>query len=247
MEGLEVSLAGAWIAGLLSFLSPCVLPLVPPYLCFLGGLTMDELAQEQAAGGAAARRVFVAALAFVLGFTTVFVALGATASAIGQTVASYLDTLAQIAGAVIILLGLHFLGLLRIGLLFREARFHLDRRPAGVLGAYVVGLAFAFGWTPCVGPVLAAILFVAGAEDSVLHGAVLLGVYALGIGVPFLAVSLAARPFMAFMVRFRRHQGKVEKVMGGLLVATGVLFLTGSMAEIAFWILEAFPDLGRYG
>jgi cytochrome c-type biogenesis protein len=247
MEGLEVSLAGAWIAGLLSFISPCVLPLVPPYLCFLGGLTMDELAEEQAAGGAAARRVFVAALAFVLGFMTVFVALGATASAIGQTVADYLDLLAQIAGIVIILLGLHFLGLLRIGLLFREARFHPNQRPAGVLGAYVVGLAFAFGWTPCVGPVLAAILFVAGAEDSVSHGAVLLGAYALGIGVPFLAVSLAVRPFMAFMARFRRHTRRVERVLGAALVGTGILFLTGSMVEIANWLLITFPGLGTFG
>jgi cytochrome c-type biogenesis protein len=247
MDGLEVSLAGAWFAGLLSFLSPCVLPLVPPYLCFLGGLTLDRLAEEQDVSSAAARRVFVAALAFVLGFTTVFVALGATASAIGQTIAGNLDLFAQIAGVVIILLGLHFLGVLRIPLLYREARVHLDSRPAGILGAYVVGLAFAFGWTPCVGPVLAAILFVAGGEASMWQGAGLLAAYSLGIGVPFLAAALAARPFMSFMARFRHHLGTVEKVLGGLLVLTGVLFLTGSMPEIAFWILETFPDLGRIG
>ncbi len=247
MQGLEVGHAGAFAAGLLSFLSPCVLPLVPPYLCFIGGLTLDQLAEDQAAGGAAARRVFVAALAFVLGFTTVFVALGATASAIGQVVAENFRLLGQIAGVIIIVLGLHFLGLLRIPFLYREARFHVESRPAGLAGAYVVGLAFAFGWTPCVGPVLAAILYVAGAEGSVLEGSTLLMAYALGIGVPFLAAALAARPFMAFMTRFRRHLGVVEKVMGGLLVLTGILFLTGTMSEIAYWILEAFPALGRIG
>ncbi|MDH3793143.1 MAG: cytochrome c biogenesis protein CcdA, partial [Rhodospirillales bacterium] len=187
------------------------------------------------------------ALAFVLGFTTVFVALGATASVIGQVVAENFRLLGQIAGVIIIALGLHFLGLLRIPFLYREARFHVESRPAGLVGAYVVGLAFAFGWTPCVGPVLAAILFVAGAGDSVLEGTLLLTAYALGIGLPFLAAALAARPFMAFMARFRRYLGAVEKVMGGLLVLTGVLFLTGTMSEIAYWILEAFPDLGRIG
>jgi cytochrome c-type biogenesis protein len=191
--------------------------------------------------------VFIAALAFVLGFTTVFVALGATASALGQVVAQNFRLLGQIAGVIIIVLGLHFLGLFRIAFLYREARFHLEGRPAGLVGAYVVGLAFAFGWTPCVGPVLAAILFVAGAGDSVLEGSLLLTAYALGIGLPFLAAALAARPFMAFMARFRRYLGVVEKVMGGLLVITGVLFLTGTMSEIAYWILEAFPELGRIG
>ncbi len=247
MEGLEVGHAGAFAAGLLSFLSPCVLPLVPPYLCFIGGLTLDQLAEEQAAGGLAARRVFIAALAFVLGFTTVFDALGATASEIGQVVAENYRLLGQIAGVIIIVLGLHFLGLLRIPFLYREARFHVESRPAGLVGAYVVGLAFAFGWTPCVGPVLAAILFVAGAEGSVLEGSTLLTAYALGIGLPFLAAALAARPFMSFMARFRRYLGMVEKVMGGLLVLTGILFLTGTMSEIAYWILEAFPALGRIG
>ncbi|MDJ0608671.1 MAG: cytochrome c biogenesis protein CcdA [Kiloniellales bacterium] len=247
MSGLEVSLFGAFAAGLLSFLSPCVLPLVPPYLCFLGGLTMDQLAEQQAAKSVAARRVLLAALAFVFGFATVFVALGATASAVGQLVTQYYEWLARIAGAIIIVLGLHFLGLFRIAVLFREARFHVDSRPAGLLGAYVVGLAFAFGWTPCVGPILAAILFVASAEDSVARGMSLLGAYAAGIGLPFLAAALAAGPFMGFMVRFRRHLGTVEKAMGGFLVVTGILFLTGTMSEIAYWILEAFPGLGRIG
>jgi cytochrome c-type biogenesis protein len=248
LADFDVSLAGAFIAGLLSFLSPCVLPLVPPYLCFIGGLTLDELAREQQGAGSARRRgVFYAALAFVAGFTTVFVALGATASVVGQTVAEYFDVLAKIAGVVIIVLGLHFLGVFRIAALYRDLRFRTDKRPAGLMGAYVVGLAFAFGWTPCVGPVLAAILFMAGAEDSLTRGSVLLGGYAMGIGLPFLAASLAARPFMAFMARFRRAMGIMEKVVGGLLIVTGILFLTGGMADIAYWLLEAFPALGRIG
>lgn len=248
MGDFDVSYAGAFVAGLLSFLSPCVLPLVPPYLCFIGGLTLDELALEQERGGSLkARGVFYAAAAFVAGFTTVFVGLGATASAVGQAITAHFDILAKIAGVVVILLGLHFLGVLRIRALYREARFHVERRPAGLIGAYVVGLAFAFGWTPCVGPVLAAILFMAGAEESVAEGSLLLGTYAMGIGLPFLAASLAAGPFMRFMARFRRAMGVMEKTMGVFLIATGVLFLTGGMAEIAYWLLESFPALGRIG
>ena len=247
MSGFEITYAGAMGAGLLSFLSPCVLPLVPPYLCFLGGLTLDQLADRHTMRDRAARHVFLAALVFVLGFATVFVALGASASALGTALAENLDWLTQAAGLVIILLGLQFLGVLRIGFLLREARFHLAERPAGLIGAYVVGLAFAFGWTPCVGPILAAILFVAGSEDSVVYGGSLLGAYALGLGVPFLIAALFARPFMAFMARFRRHIPAMEKATGALLVGTGVLFLTGSMAEIAYWLLEAFPALGQIG
>jgi len=248
LAGFEVTYAGAFLAGLLSFLSPCVLPLVPPYLCFLGGLTIEDLATEQESGQrAASLGVFYAALGFVLGFTTVFVLLGASASAIGGVLSDHLDILGKVAGVVIIAMGLHFLGILRLSFLYREGRFHLADRPAGLLGAYIVGLAFAFGWTPCVGPVLAAILFVAAAEESVGHGALLLTVYALGIGLPFLAASLAARPFMAFMARFRRGMGLVEKTMGAFLVVTGLLFLTGSMADIAYWLLDTFPTLGEVG
>ena len=247
MSGFDISYGGAFIAGLLSFLSPCVLPLVPPYLCYLGGMTVEQLAEEQAAKTAASRRVFLAALAFVLGFSTVFVALGATATVIGQFVAQYLDVLAKIAGAVIIVLGLHFLGVFRIALLFREARFHIESKPAGLAGAYVVGLAFAFGWTPCVGPVLAAVLFVAGSEETIWQGTSLLAIYSAGLGVPFLAAAFAAGPFLNFMRRFRGGVAVVERVLGAALVVTGILFITGSMSEIAFWILDTFPSLGKIG
>lgn len=247
MTGMEVGFAGAVLAGLLSFLSPCVLPLVPPYLCFLSGASIEQLSREGEVPPAITRRVLFTAIAFVAGFTTIFVALGATASALGQVVSDHLDLLGRIAGVVIIILGLHFLGVFRIALLFRDARFEVGGRPAGLVGAYVIGLAFAFGWTPCVGPILAAILMMAASESTALHGASLLGAYSAGIGVPFIAAAFAVRPFLGFMQRFRRHLGRIEKAIGILLVVTGVLFVTGGINDIAFWLLETFPALGRVG
>ncbi|MDQ4059858.1 MAG: cytochrome c biogenesis protein CcdA [Pseudomonadota bacterium] len=242
----DVSLGAAVLAGLLSFLSPCVLPLVPPYLCYIAGLSLEEIADAGPERGAS-RRVLAASLAFVLGFATIFVALGASASVVGQALSKHAGTLTTLAGIVIILMGLHFLGLLRIPLLYREARLRVERRPAGLVGAYVVGLAFAFGWTPCVGPVLTAILMVAGAEDTAGRGALLLALYALGIGIPFLLAAAFAQPFLAWMRGFRRHLGTVEKAMGALLVVTGVLFLTNAMPTLSYWLLDAFPALGRIG
>lgn len=244
---MEVHHAAAFFAGILSFLSPCVLPLVPPYLCFLAGTSLEELSETGDDTAAVAKDVFVGAVLFVLGFSTVFVALGATASAIGQWLAGNLPVLAKIAGVVIILMGLHFLGVFKIALFYREARYHHDVRPAGFVGSYVVGLAFAFGWTPCIGPVLAAILAVAAATESVGYGASMLAVYSLGLGVPFLIAALAVRPFLNFMQRFRRHIGAVEKVMGALLVATGILFLTGALSEFSYLMLEMFPGLASIG
>jgi len=247
MGGFEVSYAGALGAGILSFLSPCVLPLVPPYLCFLGGVSFEQLTADGKPDPKMMRRVLLASLLFVLGFSTVFVALGATASAIGGLISEYLDILAKAAGVVIIILGLHFIGLFKIGIFYREARFQADTKPASLIGAYIVGLAFAFGWTPCVGPVLAAILMVAGSEGSVSHGASLLAVYSLGLGLPFIAAAFAMKPFMAFMGRAKKHMVTIERVIGGLLVVTGLLFLTGTFSELAYWLLEAVPALGRIG
>ena len=243
----DITVIGAFFAGLLSFVSPCVLPLVPPYLGFLAGVSLDELTGEGAEQKADPRKVFFASLAFVLGFSSVFVAMGASASFIGQFVTQHLQVFGYLAGAAIIVMGLHFLGVFRIGLLYREARVHVERKPAGLLGAYVIGLAFAFGWTPCVGPILAAILFVAGSEESVLQGAVLLGSYALGIGVPFLIAGLFAGPFMRFMRRFRKHMVTVERVMGVFMIITGIAFMTGQMARFSFWLLETFPALAVIG
>lgn len=244
---MEVSYFAALTAGILSFLSPCVLPLVPPYICFIAGTSIDQLTGDDELDPAIGRRIFISAVAFVLGFSTVFVLLGATASYLGQLVGDHLDLLSKIAGAVIILLGLHFMGLLKIGLFYKEARFEGPSKPIGLVGAYVVGLAFAFGWTPCVGPVLAAVLFYAAQESSIWKGVSLLGVYAAGLGIPFLLAALAGKPFLRFMQRFKKHLGMVEKLIGVLLVITGVLFLTGSMNVIGYWLLEMFPALGRVG
>lgn len=242
--GLDVTLWGAATAGLLSFVSPCILPIVPPYLCFLAGISLEDLTTGGQAASGARRRAVLAALAFALGFATVFVALGASASLIGQAMSRHYDTLRYLSGGIILVLGLHFLGVVRIPLLYRQARVEVERRPATLLGAYVVGLAFAFGWTPCVGPVLAAILFTAGAQETAGEGAALLAAYAFGIGAPFVLAAFFIKPFMGLMQRFRRHMGLVEKIMGGFLVLTGVLFITNAMSVIANWMLNYVPALG---
>lgn len=243
---LDVSFGGAFLAGLISFISPCVLPIVPPYLAWLAGLSFEELKSETIDSGTR-RRIILAALAFVLGFATVFIALGATASVIGKTIAQYFDILSIIAGVIIIVMGLHFVGAFRIALLYREARIQVSRKPAGMIGAYVMGLAFAFGWTPCVGPVLAAILFVAGSEGTALRGASLLAAYSFGIGIPFLLAAVFASRFLAWAARFKRHMHKVEIAMGVLLILTGILFITGQMSAISYWLLETFPIFATIG
>src|SRR5918995_4435835 len=199
---LDISLPAAALGGLVSFLSPCLLRLVPPYLSFLAGVTLDEVQIGDDWG--VRRRAILTALLFVAGFSTVFVLLGATASALGQAIRQYLDVLSTVAGIAIIVMGLHFLGLFRIGLFYREARFNVDK-PVGLWGAYVMGLAFAFGWTPCIGPVLAAILTIAGSEASVARGALLLAFYSAGLGVPFVLAAFAMKPVVALLRRMRSH------------------------------------------
>jgi cytochrome c-type biogenesis protein len=232
-------------AGLLSFLSPCVLPLVPPYLCFVAGTTLEELTEGERPG-AARRQVFVASCFFVLGFATIFVLLGATASTIGRLVARELPLLAQIAGIVIIAMGLHFLGLFRIPLLYNEKRLQAGR-PASLAGAYVLGLAFALGWTPCIGPVLATVLSVAASEATVAKGAGLLALYAAGLGIPFLLAALFMPTFLGFLARSRPHMRRIEQAMGALLVLTGIGFLFGWLQSVSFWLLEQFPGLATLG
>jgi cytochrome c-type biogenesis protein len=240
----DVTFPAAAAAGLLSFLSPCVLPLVPPYLTYLAGVSMEDLEIETRS--AARRDILLSSVLFVLGFTTVFVALGATASAFGAVLRANLHILSWIAGGIIILMGLHFIGLLKVGLLYREKRAEISK-PMGLFGSYVMGLAFAFGWTPCIGPILAAILAVAGTQETVPLGAALLATYSLGLGLPFIGAGLALGRFLAFVARFRRHFGKVEKVVGVLLVFTGVAFLTGGVQEMSYWLLELFPGLAKLG
>jgi len=250
MAEFDVSYLGAAGAGMLSFLSPCVLPLVPAYLCFLGGVSLEQLTRQADASEESVRtmrRVALTALSFVVGFSVVFIAFGATASALSRLLLENKEVLGKIAGVVIILFGLHFMGLLRIPLLNREARFHLAERPAGPVGAFVIGLAFAFGWTPCIGPVLATILTVAAHDNSVTYGTTLLAAYAAGLGIPFLAAAFAAKPFMRLMNRLRGHMAKIEIAIGGLLIATGILFLFNSFELLGFYLLETFPLLGQIG
>jgi cytochrome c-type biogenesis protein len=234
---------GVAMAGLISFLSPCVLPLVPPYLGYLGGTTISQVSSDKNMDNAVWARVVLGSLFFVLGFTTVFVALGAGASAFGKLIQAYQEPLSKVAGAVIIVFGLHFLGLFRINLLYREARYEAHVQGASLAGAYLIGLAFAFGWTPCIGPVLATVLAVAASEDSVARGVQLLFVYSLGLGVPFILAAIAIRPFMAFLQRIKKHLTIVERIMGLMLVVTGIMFLTGTMTWVGQWLLETFPAL----
>jgi cytochrome c-type biogenesis protein len=240
---MQVTVAAAFGAGLLSFLSPCVLPLVPPYLVYMTGSSLERLADAEPEPRVR-REAVAAALLFVLGFSTVFVTLGASASAVGALLHAYSYVLGKIAGVVIIIMGLHFLGLTPIAWLMREKRVQVAK-PVGIWGAYLMGLAFAFGWTPCIGPVLGTILAIAGSEGSVAQGAGLLAIYSLGLGIPFIAAALAVEPFAAFLARFRAHLGTVEKVMGGLLVVAGVAFFSGWITDLGSWLIQTFPDLGK--
>ncbi|RWO67173.1 MAG: cytochrome c biogenesis protein CcdA [Mesorhizobium sp.] len=246
---LDIGYVSAVGAGAISFLSPCVLPLVPPYLCYMAGVSVDDFRGN---AGATAREgargaLLYSSIAFVLGFSTVFVALGAGASTIGRLLRIWQEPLAMGAGVLIILMGLNFLGILRIPLLSREARFQSQGKPASAVAAYVMGLAFAFGWTPCIGPVLGPILTLAGGRETVGEGALLLAAYSLGLGIPFLIAAMFSGAFMRFLGKFRVHLGRVEKAIGALLVVAGVFFLTGGVQTVSYWLLENFPVLGRLG
>jgi cytochrome c-type biogenesis protein len=241
----DVSIAAALFAGVLSFLSPCVLPLVPPYLVYLAGASIERLADNEPEPMVRGDAVLAAVL-FVAGFSTVFVAFGASASAVGALVQAWSAQLSIVAGIAIILMGLHFLGLTRFAVLMFEKRAPMSR-PVGLWGAYAMGLAFAFGWTPCIGPILAAILAVAASKETVAKGALLLAVYSAGLGIPFVVAALAIEPVTAFLARFKRHMEVIEKAMGGLLVLTGVAFLGGFISQASFYLLEWFPELGKIG
>ncbi|MCU0910331.1 MAG: cytochrome c biogenesis protein CcdA [Rhodobacteraceae bacterium] len=236
LPALLVALA----AGVISFLSPCVLPIVPPYLAYMGGISMAE-------ARAGHRRVMLAALFFVLGLSTVFLFLGFTASWIGRVFITHQDVLSKVAGAVIVVFGLHFLGLFRIPFLNREARLDAGDRGGSAFGAYVLGLAFAFGWTPCIGPILGAILSLAATEASVARGTTLLAAYAVGLGLPFLLVAAFLDRSQGVMARMKRHMGTIEKLMGLLLVIVGVAMFTGAFSAFAWWLLETFPALAAIG
>lgn len=239
----EVSLFAAFLAGVLSFISPCVLPLIPGYLSFVSGVTLDEMRGTGAivASAGARRRAVLMSVAFVLGFSIVFISLGASATAIGALLMEHLSLLGKVAGVIIILFGLHMTGVLRIGWLYSEKRIQTGKKPAGFFGAVLVGIAFAFGWTPCIGPILSAILFVAAAQETVGQGVQLLAVYSAGLGVPFIATSLAINKFLAASARIRKHYHTIEVVSGILMVMVGVLIFTGRFTIIAQYLTPYFP------
>jgi cytochrome c-type biogenesis protein len=240
----DVSLVAAFVAGILSFISPCVLPLVPGYLSFISGVSLERLRDGSADRpelASATRRVFFASLAFVFGFTVVFVVLGAAASTLGQAISAYKSILGKVAGVVLILFGLHTMGVLPINLLYREARFQTETKPVGLFGAFFVGLAFAFAWTPCIGPILGAILTLAANEDQVQQGMLLLATYSLGLGIPFLATSLAVNRFFAAFSKIRRHYKAIEVTAGLFMIAVGVLIFTDQFTWIARVLTPYLP------
>lgn len=248
MTGLGLSYVAAAGGGIASFLSPCVLPLVPAYICFVTGASLEDLAREENTKNTGlALRALASSVAFVLGFSTVFILLGATASAVSGLIRDHLDLLAQISGAVIIVLGLHYVGVFRIAVLYREMRFNPTKKLPGWFGAYVIGVAFAFGWTPCIGPILATILAIAASRDTLSFGVSLLAVYSLALGIPFIIAAIGIQSFSGFFQLFRRHLRKVEMAAGGLLIATGVMFLTGTFQILSYVFLDMFPALGDLG
>ena len=232
----------ALLAGVLSFLSPCVLPIVPPYLAYMSGVSLNELSEGKARNAAIMPAVF-----FVMGLSTVFLFLGFTASIIGQVFLQYQSTFNTLAGLLVMIFGAHFIGIYRIGFLDREARIDVGDRGGSSFGAYILGLAFAFGWTPCIGPQLGAILSMAASKASVTRGTLLLAVYAIGLGVPFLLVAAFLPRLTGLMSWMKRHMEQIERVMGLLLWTIGLLMLTGGFASFSYWLLETFPALAVLG
>lgn len=244
---LDISFGAAALAGLLSFLSPCILPIVPFYLCYMAGLSMSELRDSATLAPGARRRLVFASVGFALGVTTIFMAFGMAATALGQAFAEWQDVLRWVAAAVLLVFGLHFLGVLRIGLLYRQARIESAAAPKSALGSYILGLAFGFGWTPCVGPALAAILMIASGMGEIWRGAALLAVYGLAMTAPFVLAALFAGPFLNWVARHRSKLAHVEKLMGALLILFAVLIATDTIALIANAMLDWFPWMGRLG
>lgn len=239
---LDISFAGAALAGLLSFFTPCILPMVPFYLCYMAGISMNELRADTGITRGAQRRLILSAVFFAMGVTTIFVLLGMGATAVGQAFADWKQPLSYVAAAILLVFGLHFLGVIRIGLLYREARLESNAEPTSVLGAYVMGLAFGFGWTPCVGPALASILMIASGMGDVWRGGLLLLVYGIGMTAPFVLAALFSGPFLRWTARHRGKLQYVEKVMGVMLILFAILIATDSVNLISQWMIDTFPS-----
>jgi len=239
MDITDYSAAGqiavAFIAGLVSFLSPCVLPLVPGYISIVSGSSLDQL-KARDKDASLLRTVLLSSVMFIIGFSVTFILLGASATWIGEVLVSRRELLDKIAGLILIVFGIHVLGIVKINALYKDKRFHNVDKPRGVFGAFVLGLAFAFGWTPCLGPILAGILTIASTKQTVTEGMLLLGVYSAGLGIPFLMTSLALNQFLSFYGRFKKHFHAVEVASGALVIAVGVLMITGSLTRLASWL-----------
>jgi cytochrome c-type biogenesis protein len=237
----EITLLAAFAAGFLSFVSPCVLPLIPGYISFVSGVSVEEM-RSDVTPATSRLQVFLTSLAFVLGFSIVFVALGASATAIGKFLFTKLPLLSKVAGVILIVFGLHTMGVFRLAFLESEKRVHSQRKPAGPLGAVLVGIAFAFGWTPCIGPILGGILAIAGSKNSVGEGITLLAIYSLGLGIPFLITSLAINQFFGAAKKIRRYYHAIELTSGVLLIAIGVLIITGQLTIITRYLQPYLPS-----
>lgn len=244
---LDMSFGGAALAGLLSFFTPCILPIVPFYLCYMAGISMSELRGDNSIAPGAQRRLVLSAVAFALGVTTIFVLLGMGATALGQAFRAWKEPLSYVAAAMLLVFGLHFLGIIRIPFLYREARVESKAEPTTLVGAYLMGLAFGFGWTPCVGPALSAILMMAAGMGDIWRGGLLLMVYGVSMTFPFVVAALFARPFLGWMQRNRKYLGHVEKVMGVMLIVFAILIATNSISYIAELMIEWFPSMAERG
>ncbi len=244
MDSIEVSYLVALLSGMFSFLSPCVLPLVPAYICFITGNSYQDVREGDKIEKWA---MLWPAVSFVLGFSTVFIALGAGASAVQGVLLEYKDLFAKISGAMIIILGIHFTGLVKLSFLYKEARFQTKDTEKGLIGAYVIGLAFAFGWTPCIGPILATILTLAATQEHFSQGVWLLAIYSLGLGIPFILASVGINKFLRVSARMRKHMHRVEILIGILLIVTGLAIFTGSLQNLGFYLIEMMPWLAKIG
>jgi len=242
----NVNIVTAFLFGFLSFISPCVLPIVPGYLSFISGVSFEEM-QDAAQRRRVRRRIAANSIFFILGFSTVFIALGASATAVGGFLHEKIVLIGKIAGGVLVIFGIHMTGLVKIPFLNYEKRFQAENRQLGLLGAFVVGLAFAFGWTPCIGPILAGILTIASQQDTVGKGIILLTAYSLGLGIPFFLTGLSVTAFYSVFNRFKRHLHTVEIVGGIMLILVGILIATNSLTIVSGYLARWLPFLNDLG